>query len=508
MEYETSDENGAFLRLQSSSVLDQDRLKNASIVELIRMGIELLTEKYEGKTLDALLPLVDGGGGGQERFDAAMALYNEKRYNEAFKYFEEAHWGWRFYEAAYMVSAMRYLGQGTYKSLLEGYEGFKKAADTYGVPFLGSALPAVNEAVLSCLAGLSGTMTGSSHAEQMFFAALTAENNGEPDKALRLYEMADSFDLCDASYRLFLCYSMGTGTVPDVKKAFEYLKKAVMLKFPAAIYEMGSAYIHGHERYDVQANFCQAVQWIVRSVKAGYSAARTTLQELRTYNVTGVLKIHHDDIIKAEKPYPAYIAAYFHLWKSRKDQPCPKGLLQLKKASDLGSLDATCYLGICRYDGLFGLEQDESAGIALLQKAAAGGNDLALLYIIAHLLRDNEKKVEDLPRKFITHIESSGTGAALSGRAYIKFAQGDFDGAVKLLLSGRYCCHKIPLYGTVTEIVAAALSGANIRAAAAERPDVIRENLENLLHRETSPANILPAVVSYFLSRAPIRQSK
>ena len=114
---------------------------------------------------------------------------------------------------------------------------------------------------------------------QIFNEALAAQNAGDYENALSLYEPAADMGHRDSTCHLGYCYQMGIGCKKDMRKAVHYYKAAAEDGSAAAKYNLGICYKQGG---GVNVDFKRARELLTESKDGGFEAqAETVLRQMK-----------------------------------------------------------------------------------------------------------------------------------------------------------------------------------------------------------------------------------
>ncbi|KAI9031047.1 hypothetical protein CLU79DRAFT_831336 [Phycomyces nitens] len=100
----------------------------------------------------------------------------------------------------------------------------------------------------------------------------------DPDKAFNLYLQGSKQNHLQCSYRVAVCYEIGTGTKRDDNRAIQFYRKAAKLGDPLSMYKLGIILLKGF--LGVQKNEREGVSWIKRAAKTANQDHPQALHEL------------------------------------------------------------------------------------------------------------------------------------------------------------------------------------------------------------------------------------
>ena len=221
-------------------------------------------------------------------------------------------------------------------------------------------------------------------------------------KAIEYFKQAAEQDNPLALYNLAIIYDDdedAPGIYKDQALAFEYMKRAADLGEPNAQYVLGLYYqdARGTEQNMEEAFNCFTMSVEQAHIPAFFALASCYLNgEGCEKNEAKAIELYTEAAQLAHKKGKsdaegdAYCNLSSFYYKKYNDNPGNTETLAkyneyLRKAADLGNLEATCKLGISYFNG-FGLEEDKEHGLQLIRKASENGDQLATI-----LLKDLEK---------------------------------------------------------------------------------------------------------------------
>ena len=114
---------------------------------------------------------------------------------------------------------------------------------------------------------------------QIFNEALEAQNSGDYEKAVSLYESAADMGHRGSACNLGYCYQMGIGCKKDMRRAVYYYKAAAEDGSAAAKYNLGICYRQGG---GVNVDFKRAKELLIESKEGGFeSQAESVLRQMK-----------------------------------------------------------------------------------------------------------------------------------------------------------------------------------------------------------------------------------
>ncbi|MFC1580142.1 SEL1-like repeat protein [Thermodesulfobacteriota bacterium] len=273
----------------------------------------------------------------EKNYQRGKALYEEKRYKDASKWFRKAV-AQGHAEAQYQLGGMYTKGKGVAKDDQKAFQLIQAAA--------AQGHPGAQRAVGWCYQEGQGVAQ-------------------DYDQALKWYRKAADQGEKWAPYRLGLMYSDGRGVSQNYKKAAEWYRKAAALGAASAQYNLGLYYELGR---GVPKDYGEAVKWYRKAARQGNARAQNDLGSMCRKG----WGIAQDDA-EAVKWY--------------------------RKAAKKGNAKGQANLGFMLLKGL-GVSKDYKAALKWFQRAASNGN-IVSLYNIGKMYENgwgvekNEKSAKD-----------------------------------------------------------------------------------------------------------------
>ena len=112
---------------------------------------------------------------------------------------------------------------------------------------------------------------------EMFFSRAKSEEASNPTEAFRLYSISCAMGHPEGTFKTAYCFEFGKGTKKNRHGAYSFYKKAVILEYTPAYYNLGMCYAKG---YGTKLDFDKAKEWLLKAERYGDSRAQKAIVSL------------------------------------------------------------------------------------------------------------------------------------------------------------------------------------------------------------------------------------